>query len=422
VKNLTIWRQNKFFGGQNTQTPPSQLESNQVVEILNMLPNRDGSEAKLRTGFVENPWTTGTNTSDLAKCVSMLACSSGDPDAIYRVDGILSAKIVSHSGHSDLVLFASMPDEHVVPDYHNINDEMIWTSGVTPPNARPTPPVVKPPTPERLSTGIKLWKTHCQSRSLPDFSPTFADPTISFSGVYDYWVNDETHFDTGTRSAGKNESYWFSESDTVLTDAGTNGAAFLAGWDTNGIYNKYIKADIWANDTEKQVLDAEPATGTDLICYSTPYFGYTRLGQDSETTLRNPTLRFPSASFRYRANIDDPLYLLFDYGVGSDVGAIANAYIRNAQVENSPFTKVNVVSGVDKPIYLQDQATLDSPAQSHAGTGTLTGYIVCSASPNYTDVEVKIEFAPTDQSDFSETYPTGGHFVGFVTGAMPAAV
>lgn len=410
MKNIDVWRQRKFMGGENSNTPPSQLEPEQVQEVLNMFPNVYGSELVLRTGFVENAFSSGTELSDFAKCISMLGTT--DQSSIFRLDGILHANYVANGGNTDLKLWVSYPDQSGtvdIPIYANVSNEQIWTSGGT----APAQQGAQQPDIETTPSGVVRWidaapNQQCQSK---EYEPA---ASAAFAGVPDFWVNDAGDFADGSSiPTGYNESTWLDEAAVTVEDSMATG--YLTSWHNSVTGANKIPADIWYNSSATTV---SLLNLTNDLAASVPfYFKPEAIIGDSTHT--NPTLTFPNVKFSVALpEPNTPLHILFSYN-GTYVGGMAQVYVRDASIANSAFTLLSQKSGTPVPVKMVDQSTL-SAGQRWSGTGALASYIDCSGTLAYTNVQVKIVFMPDNNvpaSAYHEQLASGGLFVGYYYGA-----
>jgi hypothetical protein len=412
VKNLTVWKQSKFFGGVNDKTPQSQLGPNEAKEIINMFPNVDGSELLLRTGFREAAWTSGANHSDFVKSMSVLACKTSDQDAIFRVDGMLHAELVD----DDLVLFVSIPDNtadpYLIPTRANIVNEQIWTSGGTAPGGG----IGNGGEIETPVEDLVGWNTGVQNKV---YTPALDS---DFLGVHDFWVDDDSDLDPDHPAidAGNNASTWLSESGALDDTALIDQVTYLSNWPLNGYYSEYNKSDVWYGEPDMENHPYVFKMVSNTLGVGSPFsFAESTIVGDSVHT--SPTPRYPSVTFGYGADANTQLNVLFSYSADY-VGIAARAYYRDSSKSEivSPFVLMDA-----RPVYLNDQTefTGGDVSKKFPMSNTSPSYITVTKKIPYSSVQVKVEFLPTDFAPYNE-YPStdtqyqGGLLIGYILGPL----
>jgi hypothetical protein len=428
VKNLTVWRQSKFFGGQNTQTPPSQLEANQARKILNLIPNRDGSELKLRTGFSAVPWGDSSDV-DFIKCILVLGCTTADPDGIYSIEGILGCD----TNGTALDISIAVPDGTNIPEAKYITQDHVWTSGGTVPpdgggDGTDTPDI--PP----VASGVKVW-TSLADRGQKRYTTQHAGKIY---GIIDWWTNDSGHFRANSSTdPGNNLSLWQSESATYVEDS--TATDFLSNWPDNGsiLGAKRVAIDYWYDETNGiTVMDEESdqlvfgASLTFVPTWMLPRIPETII--EGEGTIVDPHLAFPAVTFKVEKPVQTDIFFLFSYSAAY-TGACANLYARAPVNDSSDgvsgWTRINTVNGVIKPIFLRLQSALDAgqryimsthtPSYIEVGSGIANNATVPYKQP-FPVTEYKVEIVPDNHdSAYREEIESGGIFVGYYTSEMP---
>lgn len=399
MKNLKLWLQENFTGGENVTNPANLLKDNEVQRLLNLLPGSSGEPLYVRGGFQE--WNLPYTFNNIVSINRYKAhvIKTGSETTVYLMDAFL----VTEKDGTTYKTYAVTPDGYELPLIANVNDESQWSASGSTPAADPgkddePPPVVLPvgaSTPASIVD--KLTLTPPLNASVPVGKDTWTDEAgnleLDVPGLNNVskWVS--------ITAAGDTLCFWKMKlSDSVHADQYWDDNLFSVG--SSILY----PGDVWEKNYTVFSLD-----GTDLLCsrinHQYDHDATVHVHPD-DADYTNPKYHSSSIVFPLslvEANRTVNFYFKHD---ANHSGAGVRIYYRKVGASGVSWSDLLP----NKTVHLVTQSGIPVAERFPESSGLIT---VATTIP-LANVEVKIEFVPSLHSSARDSVDgQSGYWCGY---------